>query len=355
MPSTAGSRSGTTPSERYFTLIHAARPVLRAHLLRVPRARPGPELPAARLPVPPVRRPANPARREPPAAVRHAATRVQSRAGRINPPVVDPYHPSTAPRWLHREGGRRHTPSQKLLNAWRSILGDSDADTYLDQADNCPQLANPDQADADSDGLGDACDATPQGTPRRRSPSPATPPSTPPARPARPSPTRRRRPTTSIARPARRAARRPRAACSRSAPRRSRATRPTPAATRRTRASLVTVLGAPEQLANLIARSSMPRGLPPAIKAQLAATLRSSSPALTPTGRCSARSPASRCGRSPRSSPTWSRPAGRRMDRRREPHQGRARLLSHPEPTPATLRTSVAGSPRSASLAVPRA
>ena len=39
-----------------------------------------------------------------------------------------------------------------------------DGDGVPDAADNCPGTANPDQADADSDGTGDACDATPQGT-----------------------------------------------------------------------------------------------------------------------------------------------------------------------------------------------
>ena len=35
---------------------------------------------------------------------------------------------------------------------------DSDGDTYADPVDNCPYYANPDQADGDSDGIGDVCD-----------------------------------------------------------------------------------------------------------------------------------------------------------------------------------------------------
>ena len=37
--------------------------------------------------------------------------------------------------------------------------GDSDNDGVSDDLDNCPNVANPDQADADGDGVGDACEA----------------------------------------------------------------------------------------------------------------------------------------------------------------------------------------------------
>jgi hypothetical protein len=36
---------------------------------------------------------------------------------------------------------------------------DSDGDGFSDGADNCPAVSNPNQADADLDGVGDACDA----------------------------------------------------------------------------------------------------------------------------------------------------------------------------------------------------
>src|SRR5690242_19268723 len=35
--------------------------------------------------------------------------------------------------------------------------GDSDGDTVPDATDNCPNVANPDQADTNHDGIGDAC------------------------------------------------------------------------------------------------------------------------------------------------------------------------------------------------------
>ena len=42
---------------------------------------------------------------------------------------------------------------------------DADADGVCDANDNCPQVANADQADGDGDGLGDACDPCTNGTP----------------------------------------------------------------------------------------------------------------------------------------------------------------------------------------------
>lgn len=44
-------------------------------------------------------------------------------------------------------------------------LVDEDGDGFEDDVDNCPAVVNPDQADADQDGIGDVCDETPDPDP----------------------------------------------------------------------------------------------------------------------------------------------------------------------------------------------
>jgi len=38
-------------------------------------------------------------------------------------------------------------------------IADTDGDEVMDSEDNCPDISNPDQADTDGDGMGDACDS----------------------------------------------------------------------------------------------------------------------------------------------------------------------------------------------------
>ncbi|MFQ5806364.1 MAG: thrombospondin type 3 repeat-containing protein [Phycisphaerae bacterium] len=45
-----------------------------------------------------------------------------------------------------------------LYQSYVRSCHDRDDDGICDRADNCPETANPSQADFDSDGLGDACD-----------------------------------------------------------------------------------------------------------------------------------------------------------------------------------------------------
>jgi len=61
--------------------------------------------------------------------------------------------------------------------------GDGDGDGAADGRDNCPSATNPDQADSDGDGMGDACDPSP-GAPPAPAPSLTTPQATPTTAPA---------------------------------------------------------------------------------------------------------------------------------------------------------------------------
>lgn len=53
--------------------------------------------------------------------------------------------------------GEQHSQVRALI--WKPGGGDADGDGILDDADNCPSVANPTQSDLDDDGAGDACDA----------------------------------------------------------------------------------------------------------------------------------------------------------------------------------------------------
>lgn len=48
--------------------------------------------------------------------------------------------------------------SQSCFNFEGAFANDLDGDSVLNSGDNCSQVTNPDQADADNDGIGDACD-----------------------------------------------------------------------------------------------------------------------------------------------------------------------------------------------------
>jgi hypothetical protein len=146
---------GMTPSERYSTLIHQRDNFFARTCHAYDALDLVPSCPLPGFTIPPD--PANPLlvdHREPP----FRTPQLVFNLAPANLTGNDPYHSSTSrDGWIAKEDGGT-TPSQKLLNAWRSILGDSDADTRLDDADNCPSKANLDQADTDGDGVGDVCD-----------------------------------------------------------------------------------------------------------------------------------------------------------------------------------------------------
>ncbi len=52
-------------------------------------------------------------------------------------------------------------PAQACSTGGGTTPTDTDGDTVVDSADNCPNNANTDQLDTDNDGLGDVCDPTP--------------------------------------------------------------------------------------------------------------------------------------------------------------------------------------------------
>jgi hypothetical protein len=60
-----------------------------------------------------------------------------------------------------RSNGFTGTADISNNNGSGLVSCDIDNDTVTDAADNCPNICNPNQLDADSDGLGDVCDASP--------------------------------------------------------------------------------------------------------------------------------------------------------------------------------------------------
>ena len=206
-PTTAGSSSGMTRQDSVRRADPRARPVLRRArasctptLVSAPTSR-WTWRRAARCPTSQSRRPTRCSTNRR-AAVRQRAPRVQPHSDQSAARSPDPFHPSTVARWLPRQGRRRHR--QQLVNAWRSVLGDKDADTCLDLKRQLPELGAPtrDQTDTDRNELGDACDPTPA---RHVPPAISVPARSRPTLTARQFgafvATRRPRPTTSIRRP----------------------------------------------------------------------------------------------------------------------------------------------------------
>jgi hypothetical protein len=145
-----------TPSANYFTLIHARENFFARTCPAYEALGLTPNCPLAEFPIPII--PTNPLfieNREPPFGTQMHVFNLTpgSFAG-----MGDHFHQSTSrDGWIAKEADGV-TPSHHLVNAWRSVLGDSDADTRLDEADNCPSTPDPSQADTDGDGVGDVCD-----------------------------------------------------------------------------------------------------------------------------------------------------------------------------------------------------
>jgi len=214
--------------------------------------------------------------------------------------LEDPWHSSTSrDGWIAREADG--TPSKTLLNAWRAVLGDQDGDTCLDEVDGDPNVPN--AADTDDDAEASAlC-----------TPAPGT---------------RSGIGDTTV-----------------------RCDASDAAGNTAGVSFVVTVLGAKEQLANLIREVVDSSRLPTATKAQLIASLQSLLAGFDPS-KPSQRAAACLTLRAFSLVVQFVAPvpAAGRMDRRREPRQGGAGLLVVPRrnvSTACTRRLSVGRAGRS--------
>lgn len=75
--------------------------------------------------------------------------------GGVRPPIVDPNIPP------QDAGADTEDAGTTGLDPGGSTMQDEDSDGIRDQVDNCPDVANADQMDRDSDTQGDACDPRP--------------------------------------------------------------------------------------------------------------------------------------------------------------------------------------------------
>jgi rhodanese-related sulfurtransferase len=67
----------------------------------------------------------------------------------------------TAAKYLCDQGYTLVTAMSSGMSAWTwetVLCSDIDGDGIVDESDNCPTVSNPDQADADADGIGNACE-----------------------------------------------------------------------------------------------------------------------------------------------------------------------------------------------------
>jgi LAS superfamily LD-carboxypeptidase LdcB len=70
--------------------------------------------------------------------------------------------------WNKQYGGERvigESCAELQVPEGYPVDGDVDGDGVLDEADNCPDVFNPDQLDSDANGIGDACEPAPTPTP----------------------------------------------------------------------------------------------------------------------------------------------------------------------------------------------
>lgn len=84
----------------------------------------------------------------------------------VSPPTREFYEISTvdaSPALIGEMYPQEEFDGGALVQIAFAPTGDTDGDGICDEADNCPDTSNPNQADSDCDGVGDSCDVCPGG------------------------------------------------------------------------------------------------------------------------------------------------------------------------------------------------
>ena len=124
---------GATPSSRYFALAHQREGLFaRTCFAYVAFGL------AQTCPLPPYTLPSRTTARSPLAPFAAARVSTSSRSSSTASPIRTTRARRGTPGSPRDADGQ---PARKLINAWRSVLGDKDADTLLDQVDPCPLVA----------------------------------------------------------------------------------------------------------------------------------------------------------------------------------------------------------------------
>lgn len=76
----------------------------------------------------------------------------------IHPAIRDNYASIVSTFWTYLQNFNDDQGNSRVFSGSTPPPNDADNDNIVDTIDNCPNVANPDQADYDMDGIGDLCD-----------------------------------------------------------------------------------------------------------------------------------------------------------------------------------------------------